>query len=306
MNEKRDLVIIGGGVAGLTASIYACRKGIDNVVLEAELPIGSTGIAPLIENYPGFPEGISGIELMQKIEKQAKKFGADIRTFEPVKELKIEGHKKIVLTNKGDYEAKAIIIAVGAKPVKIPEELGIQEDRFIGRGLSYCATCDGPLFKGKRVVVIGNENEAFNEALYLSELCSEVTLVAPKQINADKVLIERFKERGKIVQGEIKGIVGEEVVEGVIIKTGDEEKTLPVQGVFVALGRKAPAIEVFQKAGIDIKNRFIEVDRNMETNIKGIFAAGDVTGQPFQIAKAVGEACVAAISAYKYIKTLHQ
>ncbi len=297
--EKKELVIIGGGVAGLTSAIYACRKGIDNVVLEAELPMGQVAIAPMVENYPGFPEGITGIELMQRIEKQARKFGADIRTFEKVTELKIKEGSFIVKTSKQSYEAIAIIIAIGTRPIKIPEELGINEEKFLGRGLSYCATCDGPLFKDREVVVIGSENEAFNEALYLAELCKKVTVVTQHDISADKILVDRFKKRGVIKEGKVKEIKGKDFVEGVVLDNGEEIKA---SGIFVALGRKTPSIEIFEKAGIKIVNRFIEVNRKQETNIAGAFAAGDVTGTPFQIAKAVGEACIATINAYNYIK----
>jgi len=297
--EKKELVIIGGGVAGLTSAIYACRKGIDNVVLEAELPMGQTAIAPMVENYPGFPEGITGMELMQRIEKQARRFGADIRTFERVTELNIKEGSFTITTNKQSYEAIAIIIAVGTKPVKIPEELDINEEKFLGRGLSYCATCDGPLFKDREVVVIGSENEAFNEALYLAEICSRVTIVTQYDINADRILVERFKKKGEIIEGKVKKIRGNEVVEGVVLENGRE---ISASGIFIALGRKAPSIEIFERAGIKTVKRFIEVNRKQETNIPGIFAAGDITGMPFQIAKAVGEACIATINAYNYIK----
>jgi len=297
--EKKELVIIGGGIAGLTSAIYACRKGLNNVVLEAELPMGQTALAPMVENYPGFPEGITGMELMQRVEKQARKFNADIRTFERVTELNVKENSFIVTTNKQSYEAIAVIIAVGAKPIRIPEELGINEEKFLGRGLSYCATCDGPLFKDREVVVIGGENEAFNEALYLAELCSRVTIITQDEINADKILIDRFKEKGEIIEGKIKEIRGKDFVEGVVLESGEEIKA---SGVFVALGRKTPSIEIFEKAGIKTSGKFIEVNRKQETNISGIFAAGDVTGLPFQIAKAVGEACVATINAYNFIK----
>ncbi|RLG70984.1 MAG: thioredoxin-disulfide reductase [Methanobacteriota archaeon] len=301
MAKEKELVIIGGGVAGLTSAIYACRKGLDSVLLEAELPMGQTATAPIVENYPGFPEGIPGMELVKKEEGREKSFGAGIRTFEPVKELRITKEERLVSTNKDSYKSLSIVIAVGAKPVKLPGELGVDEKKFVGKGLSYCATCDGPLFRGKHVVVIGKDNEAFNEAIYLADICGGVTLVSPGEIEADKLLVERFTKRGEIVLGVVKRIRGAEKVESVILENGREIKT---EGVFVSMGKKTPSIEIFEKAGIKTLNRFIEVNRRQETNIPGVFAAGDVTGPPFQIAKAVGEACVATENAYKYVKKL--
>jgi thioredoxin reductase (NADPH) len=303
--EERDLIIIGGGVAGLTAGIYGARKGLDTLILEAELPAGQAALSPLIENYPGFPEGISGAELVKRMAKQAERFGVQINTMEPAIGFSLRKDKKVVTTEKGSYEAKAVIIAIGAKPLHLPERLGAKgEEEFIGRGVSYCATCDGPLFKNKKVVIVGSSNETVTDALYLADLNTEVTLITPaEKLEADEVLLKRLKERVKIRNADIKAIKGKSLVESIVIEENGKEKILEASGVFITLGRKAPSSEIFEKAGVKCSEKgFITVDRYQRTSIEGVYAAGDVTGDFFQVSKAVGEGAIAAMHSYKYIR----
>ena len=189
-----ELVVVGAGPAGLSAALYASRMGLRTLVLEKGLPGGLMLEIPFIENYPGFPEGISGQELAELMVRQAKKHGAEIRELEEVLKMDLKGDVKIVETNKGTYEAKAIIIATGCSHRKLDVP---GEEEFRGRGVSYCGLCDGPFFKGKRVLVVGGGNAAATTALYLSDLASEVLLVHRRDVlRAEEALVKRLEEKG--------------------------------------------------------------------------------------------------------------
>jgi len=303
--ESWDLIIIGAGVAGLAAGIYAARSGLKTLVLEEKMAGGTTAEAPLVENYPGF-QSISGVELTQKMLAQCRSTGVIIREFEKVLSLDLKGEKKIVKTNKTTCEAKAVIIASGSHY----SEIGVPGEReFRGRGVSYCGICDGPLFKGKWVLVVGGGNSAAITALYMADIASEVKIVHRRNaFRAEEALVKALKEKANVEvlwKAEVKEIKGEKLVNKATIldrKTG-ETKELVVDGIFVQIG-EAPNSQEAKEAGISVdEDGYIIVDIRQRTNIAGVYAAGDVTNHPVkQIGTAVGQGITAALEAYGYIR----
>jgi len=302
--EHWDLIIIGGGPAGLTAGIYGARSGLKTLILEEKTVGGATAESPLIENYPGFP-AISGRELVEKMAEHCRKFGVTIKEIEGVVELDPKGEKKIVKTDKASYSASAVIIATGCHY----RELGVPgENEFKGRGVSYCAVCDGAFFKGKRVLVVGGGNSAAVSALYLSNIASNVKLVHRRdQLRAEEALFRNLQERKVefIWNTVVKEIRGDVKVKSVVLhnnKTG-ETREIEVDGVFVQVG-EVPNNQIAVKAGVKVDERgYIIVDERQRTNIPGVYAAGDVTNGPVkQVGTAVGQAIVAATEAFGYIK----
>jgi len=298
------LIIIGAGPAGLAAGIYAGRSGLKTVIIEEKTPGGEASITPEIENYPGF-EKISGPVLVERMINQCKKFGAQINQLEQVQSINIKGKIKQVTTDKETYSAPAVIVATGThyRKLNVPGE-----DEFLGRGVSYCALCDGAFFKGKRVVVVGGGNSATTSATYLANIAANVKLVHRKgQLRAEEAYVETLQERhvGFLWNSEIGEIKGDGVVETVVIrnnKTGVEEE-LEVDGVFVQIG-EIPNSREFKNAGIQVdKDGYIMVDFHQRTNLKGVYSAGDVTNHPVkQVGTAVGQGIVAATEAFGYIK----
>jgi len=309
--EKKtwDVLIIGAGPAGFTAAIYAARFGLDTLIISKDLG-GNMALTDLIENYPGFPEGISGSELTNRMHEQVKKLGVDVvfdevERVDPTECAYYEGPCRFAVRTKNgkEYKAKTIIIAVGAAPRKLHVP---GEDEFIGKGVSYCATCDGPLFKGKKVIVVGGGNTALQEALYLKSIGVDVTLVHRRdQFRADKILQDRFKESGipAILNTVVTEIKGKDKVEAVKLKnrvTG-EETEMPVDGVFIFIGYE-PKTDFVKHLGITDEYGYIPVDMHMRTKVKGIFAAGDITNVFKQIAVAVGQGAIAANSAKELLE----
>ncbi len=300
--EEWDLVIIGAGAGGLSAGIYGARAGLRTIILEAVTAGGLTAIAPLVENYPGFKE-IKGIELMDKMKEHALHTGATIHELEPV--TSIDPDNMIVTTANTDYKARAIILATGSEHKK----LGIPgEDEYFGKGVSQCATCDGGLFKGKKVAVIGGGNTAAIEALYLVSLAREVHLIHRRdEMRAEKALQEDLMKSGVIFHWDTvaSAIEGKnEVVSRLQLKNvkTDEESKLRVKGVFVAIGEE-PQSALAKEAGINVDNKgFIVVDQNLMTNKPGIYAVGDLKGGVLQTCVAVGDGATATVNAYLYIK----
>jgi thioredoxin reductase (NADPH) len=299
-----DVVIIGAGPAGLTAATYAARYGLKTLVLEAENPGGQVAVSPLIENYPGFIS-ISGEELASRMLKQALSAGATILVPERVKEIRLSESEKVVLTeSEKEFKTKVLVIATGAEYLKLNVP---GEKELFGRGVSHCATCDGPLYKGKRITVVGGGNTAVTSAIYLSSIASELIVVHRRdrfraEWKSSDILLQ--KDNVRIYWNSlVERIVGKNYVESVIIKntkTGEvvEEKT---NAVFVLIGLK-PRSELAMKAGIEVdKNGYIVVDRKMRTNIPGVYAIGDVVGGYDQITKTVGEATIAIMDAYETI-----
>lgn len=306
--EEKDLIIVGGGPAGLSAGIYAVRNRLKTLVLEQALPGGLIAEASLVENYPGFLE-IKGMELAEIFRKHAEKTGVKIKQFEGV--LQVEKNEIFkVKTNNSEYLAKAVIIATGERhaELNVPGEAGLK-----GRGVSYCATCDAPLFKNKRAVVVGNGRAAVMSALLLGDIASEVKLIAKeKKIISEEVLKERLKNSKVevLLNIEVKEIVGDSVVRGV--KVYDREKKqeykIDTDGVFVyAFVWKKPNIAFLENLKVKVDNRgHIITNEKQETNVKGLFAAGDVTSFPVkQVVVAAAQGCIAALSAYEHVKGLH-
>ena len=303
--EHWDLIIIGAGPAGLTAGIYGARSGLKTLVLEEKTPGGEVAETPLVENYPGFPEGVSGRDLVDKMAEHCRKVGAEIRELERVTELELGDEKKIVKTDRATYTASAVIIASGCHYRK----LGVSgESEFRGRGVSYCAVCDGAFFKGGKVLVVGGGNSAAVSAIYLSNLASDVKLAHRRsQLRVEKALQEDLRAQGvKILWNtELKEITGDVKVKDVVVfnnKTGETMK-IDVDGVFIQVG-EVPNSEIAKEAGVKVDKRgYIFTDGRQRTNINGVYAAGDVTTSPVkQIGTAVGQAIIAATEAFGYIK----
>ncbi len=289
--EKYDVIIIGGGPAGLSAGIYSGRYGLKTAILEAFSFGGNVRNAHLVENYLGF-KSISGLELAKLFEDHAKQY-CEMK-IEKVINIKKENGLFYIETNKNKYKAKAIILATGSKH----KTLGIKgETEFKGRGVSYCATCDGFLFRNKNVAVIGNGNGAASTVVYLQEICNKVYLIT-NNLKAEKSIIDKFKDNVEIINGWPKEIFGDKKVEGITLKDG---RKINIDGIFISLGL-IPTIELAKKLGIETEGNYIKVNRKMETNIPGVFACGDITGVVLQIAKAVGEGSIAGYSVFKYLK----
>ncbi|HMA62515.1 MAG TPA: thioredoxin-disulfide reductase [bacterium] len=302
--KKHDLVIIGGGVAGYSAGIYAGRDNLDTVLLEKEISGGTTGITDLVDNYPGFPEGIKGPELMERMKKQGEKFGVKIDEFVEVQEIHPNDSKIMLSTNQGDYESSAVIISTGGHPRKLGLE---SEKRLSGRGVSYCATCDGPFYKGEEIAVIGGGDSAVQEALYLTEFADKVSIVHRRdELRAVSSLAEKAFANDKIEiiwDSVVDEILGDEEVDGLRLKNvkTDETSQIDVKGVFIFIGWIPNTGFVKDLLKLDDQNRIV-VNEHMETSVPRIYAAGDVISKKHrQIATAVGEATNAALNASEKI-----
>jgi len=297
-----DLIIVGGGPAGLCAGIYAVRRRLKTLILEKGLVGGQLALAPEIGNYPGFPK-ITGMELAAKMEEHAKSLGVAFDSSEVLR-IQDEGGVKKVATPDATYSAKAVIIATGAVHRKLNAP---GEDAFLGRGVSYCATCDGPLFAGKTVAVIGGGNHACEDAAYLADIAKKVYLIHRRDVfRAEECRINHVREKGVefIMNTLVEEFVGGSMLAKIKLKNTKDAKTstVTVDGVFVSIG-VVPMHALAGDLGVDVDgNGYIKVDGSQMTNIAGVYAAGDVTGGVLQVAKAVGEGCIAAIAAYEYIK----
>lgn len=294
-----DVIILGGGPAGLTAGLYSARGGLNSLVVENAFLGGQASTTPEVVNYPGV-KSADGYSLTATMAEQAKNFGCEIITA-PVSRVALDGKIKSIVADGKEYSAKAIIIASGAYEKK----LGIErEDELVGKGVSYCATCDGGFFKNKPVAVVGGGNTAVEDALYLERFASKVYLIHRRDsLRANKVLSDKI-ERSTV------DIVWNSVVDELVgtplsaLKIKDvnsnEIRTLDVCGLFVAIGR-TPASKDFDSLEID-ENGYIVTDENMRTNVDGVFAAGDVRSKPLrQIITACSDGAIAADSALKYL-----
>lgn len=297
--EQYDLIIIGGGPAGLTAGIYAGRQGMKTVILEMMTGAGSGYMVPSMENYPGFDE-ISGKELLEKMRKQAEK-NIPVNNMEEVKEIHVNDHFDIqVITSKCEYKTRSLIISTGSRHrrLKVPGEI-----EFLGRGVCYCATCDGPLYQGKDVVVVGGGNAAVQEAIYLKGLGCNVTIIHRRdQLRAENYLQKKLEENAipVIWDSVVESINGEMTVNSLtILNRKTQKKTeLLVNGIFIAVGEE-PLSQVAHQAGVNVDDDgFIQADKFQRTNIQGIYAAGDITGGIKQWVVACAEGAVAALSAF--------
>lgn len=307
-NVDYDLVIIGGGPAGLTTGLYAARARLNVILIEKAVPGGQVVTTDWVENYPGFPEGITGFDLVQKMTAQAQKFDLNIATDEVTALDVSEPIKKITLSNRM-IATHALIIAAGASPRK----LGIPgEDMFYGRGVSSCATCDGPFFKDRIVAAVGGGDTAVQESLFLTKFARKVYLIHRRdRLRAEAILQERALASAKIEilwDSELTGIQGLTNVETISVrnvKSGDTQK-LAVDGCFIWVGILANTAFLPEIIKVD-EYGFIVVDANMQTSVPGVYAAGDVRSTPLrQIATAVGDGAIAAFSAEHYIQNLKQ
>jgi len=302
--QKCDTLIIGAGPAGLTAAIYAAWLGLKTVVLETGIAGGRAWLAPNIENFPGFPDGIKGSELSDKMTQQATRFHAEFKIDEEVVGLDLKGETKKVVSRKQTYEAPTVIIATGTqrRKLRVPGETD-----FLGRGVSYCAVCDGPFFRNKVVVIVGNGEEAAIDALSLANITSKITLVThEKEIDIEGTLLSRIQNRPniEIVKGQVTEIIGEQVVKEVKILEFDAKQATEkaVNGVFVSLGG-VPMTAIVKSAGIALdRTGCLTVDRQQRTNVEGVFAAGDCTCGGMQIVTAAGEGAMAAMRASAFIR----
>lgn len=299
----QDIIIIGGGIAGLTAGMYAKRAGMETILFEKLFPGGQAATTFSIENYPGFVEPISGPDFSMKLEEHARKFGLEI-LYDGVDEIIIDGNIKKVVTDGGTYETKTILLATGASP----KELGLEkEEQFRGRGVSYCATCDGTFYKDKVTAVVGGGDTALEDAFFLAQYASKVYLIHRRdEFRGLKILQDRVLKHEKIEvlwDTVVESITGEEQVEGIgvrNVKTGQTTE-LSLDGFFIAIGI-TPNSELAKGKLNMTPDGFIIGDESMNTNVSGVFAVGDVRYKPvWQLVTAASDGAVGTLSAQRYI-----
>lgn len=302
-----EVVIIGGGPAGISAGLYASRAALKTVLLEKSMPGGQAATTDKIENYPGFPEGIPGPDLMLRMDEQAKRFGLETKFTEVLAVTQTPEGEFLIKTSDGDITSKTVVISTGAQS----KSLGVAgEDNYRGRGLSYCATCDGAFFEGKKVAVIGGGDSAIQEGIFLTKFAEKVFIIHRRgELRATKVLQEKAESHPKIefiLDSVITDILGSDKIEAVKIKNlrTNEVKAVSAEGVFVYIG-KEPATGLFS-GFIDIDEMgYIITDLKMQTSRRGVFAAGDVRQTPLrQVVTAVADGAVAAVSANEYLEHL--
>lgn len=305
MNHVYDMIIIGGGPAGYTAALYAARAGLDTLVFEQTSIGGQMALTDIIDNYPGFPEGVDGFTLGMNMQSCAERFGAKTE-YAQVTRVDLKDKIKHITTDSGDFYAKTLVIATGANP----RELGINgESELIGRGLHYCAHCDGRFYKDKTVVVVGGGNSAASDALYLSNLAKKVYLVHRRDtLRATKLYHEPLMNAQNIEfiwNSTVTDYITDSKITGLKLKNAltGEESTLQTDGVFVSIGRK-PASELF-KNSIPLDNSgYIIADETTKTKIDGVYAVGDVRTKSLrQVVTAVGDGAVAVHFAEEYLAT---
>jgi thioredoxin reductase (NADPH) len=301
----RDVVIIGGGSAGLSAAIYTCRNDLDSVLYEKAVMGGQISMTNDVENYPGFPDGISGPALTELMQKQAVKFGLDIETAN-VSGIEKKGDVFTVSTDNGEVECKAVILATGASP----RFLGCKgEKEYGGLGVSYCATCDGPFFRNQELVVVGGGDAAVEEAHFLTRFASKVTVIHRRdKLRATPIIADRFIAHPKAevlwdsvvdeITGDSKGVNGVNIRNVKTSETGQ----YPCMGVFIFIGHIPTTDIVKGMVDLDAEGH-VKVDMLMRTNVPGLFACGDNRSEAMrQLACSCGDAVTAALSAYKYIE----
>ncbi len=310
INHTYENIIVGGGPAGLTAGIYLSRSRVDVLLFEQGITGGQANLTEVIENYPGFPDGILGPELMQRFERQAKRFGLKIKnnTVLEISPLNKNGEKLFEIKTDDDYYcSKSVILATGGKPQK----LGIPgEEELTGRGVSYCGTCDGAFFREKEIVVVGGGDTALEEALFLTKFASKVNIVHRRdQLRAVKILQERAFNNPKINfiwNSVVLAIEGEKQVVDIQLKNLKTGKvsTFPCQGVFIFTGYSPiyPSLGKLKEQLVN-ENGYIVTDENMRTKIEGIFACGDVCAKVLrQVVTACGEGARAAFSVESFLR----
>jgi thioredoxin reductase (NADPH) len=304
MSVAENVVIVGSGPAGLTAAIYTARAGLQPLVLEGHVPGGQLIVAREVENYPGFPDAISGLELMDRFRKQAQRFGARFRS-EAVQEVKQAEHMFHMVVGQGIIATKTLIIATGAQARRLPIPT---EAKFYGRGVSGCATCDGAFFRDKEVIVVGGGNTAIQDAVFLTRFVSKVTIVHRREhLRATPIEVQKARKNPKIewmIPWIVEEIFGGDSVAGVVLrnpKTG-EKRPIPCAGVFVAIGHD-PRGDVFRELVTMDQDGFIQVESgSTRTSTPGVFACGDICDPIYrQAVLAAGRGCMAALDAQQYL-----
>ena len=303
MDRIYDMIIVGGGPGGYTAALYAARAGLDVLIVERLSAGGQMNLTGIIDNYPGFPEGIEGFMLSMNMQQQAERFGAKTKYAEVLK-LELDADVKSVQTNEGNYLAKTVVISTGANP----RQLGVaRENEMIGRGVAYCAHCDGGFYRGKTVIVAGGGNSAAAEALYLSRIAKEVILVHRREsLRATQIYHNPLQEASNIRfvwDSEIVELLGEDVLSGVKVQNrkSGEGSVLEAQGLFVSIGRK-PATELVKDQLTLDEAGYIMAGEDTRTNIPGVYAVGDVRVKELrQIVTAVADGAMAAHVAEGYL-----
>jgi len=304
-NSVKEVVMIGAGPSALAAAIYTTREDIDTTLYEKSAIGGLAAVTDVIDNYPGYPDGVEGLKLSGYLEKQAERFGAHI-DFGDVTAIRDDGEFKVLTVDGNDVKAKVVLIATGSdwKKIGVPGE-----KEFFGRGVHYCATCDGAFYRDKKLVVIGGGNSGFQEALFLTRYASHIDLLVRSKVSASEVLqheLQKFVDSGKVTIHLLT--TTEEIIatDGRVsavnaIKAG-EPVTFETDGVFVFVGL-LPNTQFLAGSGIELDERgLIKTNKHLETNMKGVFASGDVrSGATMQIASAVGEGATAALSIREYI-----
>jgi thioredoxin reductase (NADPH) len=303
METEYQLIILGGGPGGLSAGIYAARNRLNTLLLEKSMVGGLANYAELLENYPGFPDGIGGMELGQLMLQQGEKFGLKYSTLEAAG-LEIRDTWKIVKTSEGELKAKAVIIALGSERINLNVP---GEKEFVGRGVSYCATCDAAFFKQKPVAVVGGGNSAVSEAMHLAKFASKVYLIHRRdQFRASRISVEKARSEPKIsfvLSTTVDAVEGKDNVETLRLNnvTNGQKSTLPVSGVFVSIGQRPNTDWLKGIVSLD-SSGYIIANEKMETSVPGIFAAGDIrTNSIRQCISAAGDGATAAIYADRYI-----
>jgi thioredoxin reductase (NADPH) len=304
---KHDVIMIGAGPAALSAAIYTTRENIDTVLFERGVPGGLAAITDWVDNYPGFPEGIAGLTLADNLQKQAERFGATIEYGEVTK-ITDEGEYKRLETSSGPMLARAVLIATGSdyKKIGIPGE-----KEYYARGVHYCATCDGPFYRDKKLVVIGGGNSAVQEAIFLTKFASHIDLLVRSKIKASEILqddLKKIVESGKITVhlgvAPLEIVAGEDrLVNKVIAQRGEEKIDFDTDGVFIFIGL-LPNSQFLVNSPIELdKIGFVITDEHLQTAMPGVFAAGDVrSGATMQIASASGEGATSALMIREYLE----
>lgn len=300
--QSCDIIIIGSGVAGMSAAGYAARAGRNVMILEGLAPGGQCMYIADVENYPGLTETVSGYDFGERFENQAKRFGAQT-TFAEATAIHKENDRFIIDTSAGQWEAKAVILATGAKH----RHLGIEgEETYQGKGVSYCGTCDGPLFRGRRILVVGGGDTALTDALYLSQMTDKLTICHRKdRFRAQENLIRQVEDRHitTLMETTVDRILGDgKHVTGVQLKSVKDgsQRTMETDAVFIFVGIM-PQTQLLDKSLLD-DNGYVVTDRVMQTSVPGLFAAGDVRDTPFrQLVTAASDGAIAAHAASEYI-----
>ncbi len=307
MTDKiRDAVMIGAGPSALTAAIYTTREDIDTVLYEKAVIGGLAAVTDMVDNYPGFPEGVEGMKLAEQLEKQALRFGTQME-FGEVSEIRDEGDHKVVVVDGEPVLAKTVLIATGSdwKKIGVPGE-----KEFYGRGVHYCATCDGAFYRDKKLVVIGGGNSAYQEAIFLTRYASHIDVLVRSTVKASDILqhdMQKHIDSGKVtvhIGASTEEIVATDgKVSGVRATIDGEEKVIATDGVFVFVGLK-PNTEFLQGSAIELDEvGLIKTNEHFETSVPGVFASGDVrSGATMQIASAVGEGAAAALAIREYLE----